>query len=99
MKKLIILGSSRKNGDTQTIVDKLMRMSDWSSIDLSNFNFSYYDYEHRNKNDDYSVLIHNILDTYDVLIFATPIYWYAMSGIMKVFFDRITDLLDIDKET
>ena len=99
MKKLIILGSSRKNGDTKKIANKLMCISDWNCIDLADFNFSYYDYEHRNKNDDYSVLIHNILDTYDVLIFATPVYWYAMSGIMKVFFDRITDLLDVDKET
>ena len=28
------------------------------------------------------------------LLLATPVYWYAMSGRMKVFFDRLTDLLD-----
>jgi multimeric flavodoxin WrbA len=27
------------------------------------------------------------------LLFATPVYWYAMSGRMKVLFDRFTDLL------
>ena len=33
------------------------------------------------------------------IIFVTPVYWYAMSGRMKVFFDRWTDLLKIDKDT
>lgn len=39
-----------------------------------------------------------IIKKYDTLILATPVYWYSMSGIMKVFFDRITDLLTIEKE-
>jgi multimeric flavodoxin WrbA len=26
-------------------------------------------------------------------LFATPVYWYAMGGRMKVLFDRFTDLL------
>lgn len=29
----------------------------------------------------------------DNIIFATPVYWYAMSGRLKTFFDRLTDLL------
>lgn len=29
----------------------------------------------------------------DNIVFATPVYWYAMSGRMKIFFDRFTDLL------
>ncbi len=36
---------------------------------------------------------------YDLIIFATPVYWYSMSGTMKTFFDRITDCLKIEKET
>ncbi|PKP17780.1 MAG: FMN reductase [Bacteroidetes bacterium HGW-Bacteroidetes-23] len=38
------------------------------------------------------------LNDYEILIFATPVYWYSMSGIMKVFFDRFTDLLDNHQE-
>ena len=34
-----------------------------------------------------------IIEKYDTLIFATPVYWYSMSGIMKVFFDRKNDNL------
>ena len=98
MKKVIILGSSRKNGETKKVVSELIRISDWDLIDLTDFNISHFDYEHRNKSDDYISLIKNITENYDVLIFATPVYWYSMSGIMKVFFDRLTDLLRIEKE-
>lgn len=34
----------------------------------------------------------------DRLIFATPVYWYSMNSTMKVFFDRLTDLTDIEKK-
>jgi multimeric flavodoxin WrbA len=98
MKKLIILGSSRKDGNTKKIVDEIINISGWDVLDLNDYNFSYYDYEHKNLDDDYLPLMRKIIANYNVLIFATPVYWYAMSGIMKVFFDRITDLLDEEKE-
>jgi multimeric flavodoxin WrbA len=98
MKKLIILGSSRKNGDTRKIVDELIKISGWDVLDLNDYKIGYYDYEHKNLNDDYLPLMRKIIAEYDVLIFATPVYWYSMSGIMKVFFDRITDLLDEEKD-
>jgi multimeric flavodoxin WrbA len=98
MNKLVILGSSRKDGDTKKIVDELIGFSKWDFIDLNDYNIGYYDYEHKNLDDDYLGLMQKIINNYDVLIFATPVYWYSMSGIMKVFFDRITDLLDVEKE-
>ncbi len=98
MKKVIILGSSRKGGDTEKIVKQLQSISNWDIIDLNDYNFSYYDYKHQNKEDDYIKLMQKIIDNYEVLIFATPVYWYSMAGIMKVFFDRITDLLTVEKE-
>ena len=98
MKKVIILGSSRKNGETKKVVTELLRISDWELIDLTDYNISQFDYEHLNKNDDFIGLMKRITENYDVLIFATPIYWYSMSGIMKTFFDRLTDLLRIEKD-
>lgn len=98
MRVVIILGSSRKNGETKKVVAELMRISNWDLIDLADYNISHFDYEYKNRNDDYIDLIKKIIDDYDVLIFATPVYWYSMSGIMKVFFDRFTDLLTIEKE-
>ncbi len=97
-RKIIILGSSRRYGQTKKAVDKLKSLSGFNVLDLNDYNVSYYDYEHKNENDDYLNLMKDIINNYDILIFATPVYWYSMSGIMKVFFDRITDLLDNEKE-
>lgn len=98
-KKVIILGSSRKNGNTTKIVDEISKETGIDIINLSDYNISYYDYESKNKEDDFLPLIRRILEEYGTLIFATPIYWYNMSGIMKVFFDRFSDLIRIEKET
>ncbi|QTE21448.1 flavodoxin family protein [Polaribacter cellanae] len=98
MKKVIITGSSRNDGDTKTLTNKLIKKSNWDLIDLNDYNFGYYHYEHKNEKDDYLKLMRKIIEKYDTLIFATPVYWYSMSGIMKVFFDRITDLLEIEKD-
>ena len=98
MKKLIIKGSSRKDGDTTNLVNQLLDLTDWDVVDLNDYDISYYDYDHRNMDDDYLKLMQHIIENYDTLIFATPVYWYAMSGIMKKFFDRISDCLIIKKE-
>ena len=98
MKVVVIVGSSRKDGDTANLTKQLIEKSNWDLIDLNDFGFSYFDYKHENRNDDYLTLIRKIVEKYDTLIFATPVYWYSMSGIMKVFFDRLTDLVTIEKE-
>lgn len=98
MRKLIIVGSSRNDGDTKSLTNELIKKSNWDLINLNDYDFSYFDYEHLNRNDDYLKLMRKIIEKYDTLIFTTPIYWYSMSGIMKVFFDRFTDLLTIEKE-
>ncbi|WP_026714250.1 flavodoxin family protein [Flavobacterium daejeonense] len=98
MKKVIIVGSSRNDGDTTNLTKKLIEKSNWDLLNLNDYEFSYFDYKHENRNDDYLNLIKSIVEKYETLIFVTPVYWYSMSGIMKVFFDRFTDLLTIEKE-
>ncbi|MFY0517664.1 flavodoxin family protein [Lysinibacillus sp. UGB7] len=39
--------------------------------------------------DDYDQIIHALM-TSDIVLFATPIYWYSMSGIMKNMVDRLS---------
>ncbi|WP_199898727.1 hypothetical protein [Prolixibacter bellariivorans] len=53
MKKVIIAGSSRKDGDTEKLVNQLADLSGWDVIDLNDYQFGYYDYEHLNRDDDY----------------------------------------------
>ncbi len=98
MRKLVIMGSARKNGDTSKVVDALVQNTKWDVIDLNDYKIGYFDYDHKNREDDFIPLMKNIVEKYDTIIFATPVYWFNMSGIMKVFFDRFVDLLTIEKE-
>ncbi len=99
LKGIIILGSSRSNGNTFKICQRLQEQTSYDLIDLKAKNISIYDYEHKNKDDDFLPLIKKIVAEYEVIIFATPIYWYSMSATLKIFFDRISDCLSIEKET
>lgn len=100
MKKgIIILGSSNSDGETKKIVSFVAEKTDYPIVDLKTKNIAEFDYEFKNRNDDFHSLITKIVNTYDIIIFATPVYWYSMSGIMKTFFDRISDCLKIEKET
>ena len=74
MDKLIIVGTSRKDADTNIIIKGLIRISGWDMIDLNDYDISYYDYDHENKDDDYLVLIKTIIEKYEVMVFATPVY-------------------------
>ena len=98
-KTVIIQASSRSDGDTSKIVNYIRSTTDYDVIDLNTKNIAHYDYQYKNQADDFVNLITDIVDNYDTIIFATPVYWYTMSGILKVFFDRISDVLRIHKDT
>lgn len=95
---IVIVGSSRSDGDTAKVVQQLQQIMDCDVVDLNEYAISYYDYDHANKNDDFLPLMRTVIQDYQNIIFATPVYWYTMSGILKVFFDRISDLLTIEKD-
>jgi hypothetical protein len=61
MRKVIILGSSARDGHTKKAVDTFISLTDCDVLDLNDFNISYYDYEHQNENDDYLNLIKRII--------------------------------------
>ncbi|MCF8247300.1 MAG: NAD(P)H-dependent oxidoreductase [Saprospiraceae bacterium] len=97
-KILLLLGSSRSNGNTRKVANFVQQKLGADLIDLNDSNIGYYDYEHRNQADDFLPLMEKIAENYEVVIFATPVYWYSMSAVMKTFFDRMSDLLTIRKE-
>jgi len=97
MKAVVIQGSARSLGNTRQLIGYLKSKFQFDIIDLKDYTINHYDYTFKNQKDDFKPLVAHIIKNYDLLIFATPIYWYSMSGIMKVFFDRISDLLTLDK--
>lgn len=98
-KAVIIQGSARSDGNTNLYCKELQSYGQLDLIDLKEFNILHFDYKFQNKEDDFLRLITKIIAQYDTLIFASPVYWYSMSGHLKVFFDRISDLLYEHKET
>ena len=46
--------------------------------------------------DDYHPLIARVLEQ-DIIVFATPIYWYGISGVLKTFIDRWSQTLLEDR--
>lgn len=93
-KTIALIGSSRRKGNTGQLVDYIADELGIEVIDIASLNISTYDYEHKNLDDDFLPTIKYIL-SHDNIIFASPVYWYAMSAEMKTFFDRISDLLAI----
>ncbi len=94
---LIILGSSRSKGNTRQLVDAIFQGKKHDLIDLNEYNINYYTYDNLHTNDDFLALAERMVQ-YEYIIFATPVYWYSMSAILKTFFDRMTDLVTIRKE-
>jgi multimeric flavodoxin WrbA len=91
---IALFSSSRRNGNTGQLMDRIASELGIEVIDLATKNMSAYDYEHRNRDDDFEPLMRRILE-FDRIIFASPVYWYAVSPAMKVFLDRISDFLDL----
>jgi len=95
---LLILGSARSHGETRMMVDFLLKkMPSAELMNLKEFDFSGYDYGHKNAGDDFLKMAEHML-TFEKIVFCTPVYWYAMSAVMKRFLDRWSDLVTIRKE-
>jgi len=98
MKTAIILGSSRSNGATAQLAHHIAKQTNWEIFDLAEYKISPYDYESKNVEDDFLGFNQMLLDDFDHFIFATPVYWYAMSSQLKTFIDRFSDLVRIKKD-
>lgn len=95
---LTIAGSSRSNGNTQLVGEHFSSIAGGKLIDLNDKDVSYYDYDHKNRDDDFLDIIKEFVDGYETLVLITPIYWYTMSAQIKNFLDRTSDLLTIEKD-
>lgn len=91
---IALFSSSRRQGNTGRLIDRIGAELDIEIVDLGGLRMSPYDYDHRNRDDDFEPLMRRVL-AHDQIVFATPIYWYAVSAAMKIFLDRISDFLDL----
>lgn len=95
-KVLVILGSARTESNTFKAIEKYLPLSEYTLIDLLNYEVLPFSYDGYSKEDDFLKIVQVMMES-DVIVFATPVYWYAMSGSMKIFFDRFSDLITKQK--
>lgn len=98
MKITVFYGSSRKNGNSELLAREVLKGFCFDALHLYDLNIvPIEDKRHDSEgftvlHDDYDLIIQQILKS-DVLVFATPIYWYSMSGSMKVMIDRLSQAI------
>ena len=99
MSTIIIQASARPYGNTFRVADYLAGELNAVHLDLLEYRIHPFRYDQRYPADDkFPHLIRHALLPYDHLVFATPVYWYTMSAGMKLFLDRLSDLLISEKE-
>ncbi|WP_078379852.1 flavodoxin family protein [Sutcliffiella halmapala] len=98
MKVLVLLGSTRKNGNSEFLANKVVDGVEHTVVSLADLHIeAIVDQRHTEEgfspvHDDYDKLI-ELMMNHDAIVFATPLYWYGMSGPMKDFFDRWSQYL------
>jgi len=92
MSAIAILGSSNSQGNTRILCHECIQAAGAELIDLNCFSISPWDYDGQNSGDDFALIANKLVLSSDI-IFCTPVYWYSMSAQMKVFFDRLSDLI------
>jgi multimeric flavodoxin WrbA len=90
---LIIDGSARDDGNTTIAIRELSPFKNYERLELRQLKIEHYSYENFDEAADDFIFIAKKMTRADVIIFATPVYWYAMSGRMKVLLDRLSELI------
>lgn len=90
---LVILGSARADGETRRAVDLAFPDGSIRLANLPDFAIGGYAYDHLNAEDAFGSIADEMVAA-EKIVFATPVYWYAMSAPLKIFFDRLTDLTE-----
>ena len=90
-KQIIINGSHNRNGDTTELIQEIY--PEIACLKLIDYTIEIYNYDETYSDKDQFLEIINQIIEFEEIIFATPVYWYSMSSLMKIFFDRLTDLI------
>ncbi|AVK96551.1 flavodoxin family protein [Lysinibacillus sphaericus] len=90
-----LYGSSRQHSNSEELANYVLEGISHEKLYLKDLNIvPIHDLRHDAQGfqyveDDYDHIIQALL-TSDIVLFATPIYWYSMSGIMKNVIDRLS---------
>ncbi|MCW8801893.1 MAG: flavodoxin family protein [Candidatus Bathyarchaeota archaeon] len=109
MKVLALISSPRQGGNTDLLVDKLFEGAKTKGYTtdkryLYNYNISLCTDCRECKKGDYVCCIndemqifYDLMESADVIVFATPLYWYGPSAKMKMLIDRMRPFVENKK--
>ncbi len=96
MNGLVLFSSANKNGNTAKLVEHVNARVQFEVVEIDMLNITPYNYQNKYPSDDFYALVDKILMA-DILIFASPVYWHAVTAPMKALIDRITELTDVNE--
>jgi multimeric flavodoxin WrbA len=97
MSVMAIIGSARGKSHTRRLLDAVIAGRPCRQLDLRDLDIQQFEYGGGVDRDDFG-RVAEAMNAHSRILFATPVYWYSMSGRMKVLFDRLTDLLTVRKD-
>ncbi|WP_050806270.1 flavodoxin family protein [Lentilactobacillus kisonensis] len=90
---LFINASAETDGDTETLARTLIDGQKYETVNLADMKIAQYGQE--SSQDDFAKVCGQVAKA-DTLVFGTPIYWSDMTGYMKTFIDRMTEVRSED---
>ena len=109
MKVLGLVGSGRKNGNTNTLIETILEGTrsnghETNKVFLADLKISPIGdcvacrrAGHCNIEDDFAAFMEQVLES-DCVIFGTPVYWYGPSAQIKAFIDRWVCPMHFDEQ-
>jgi len=94
---LAIIGSARRDGNTAALVHRLVEGLRCDIIDLQDTPMLPFSYGQRQPDDPFFSIVERMTRA-PVTIFATPVYWFSYSAVMKAFIDRFSDLVSPNQD-
>lgn len=92
MSAIAILGTARRSGHTATLLSRLTEGTACEIVDLLENPIAGFSYSPEQTHYDFLPIVERMTRA-EVSIFATPVYWFSYSAIMKNFIDRFSELL------
>lgn len=90
MKKILFLnGSPNKNGNTVKLAKAFLNRRRALQLDVNDYVIGGYG---RHLEGDAFEMVYQEMKNADIIIWGTPVYWYAMSAPLKAILDRIYDV-------
>lgn len=97
-RRLIVVGSAEGGSQTEKWLASLKDFENYEILKLHEYDLSQYKYDGEYPSTDSFLAIVDKVLRADLITFASPIYWYAVSGHLKLFLDRFSDLISKNKE-